>query len=783
MKNIFYLLLFILFSNCSGDDLPDGTTNLPPRPGTFNPVTIFTDVSCTELREGMTKAFIDSVCDNAMYRSIALQMLDGTYASEFRVARVEPLPEPSVDASINKTAKYGVMDYPTGISLKSGDTLHVFVSGLQNPGEATLKIQTLTTATTGGYSSGPAAIPLSNGENIIVPGILPGSGNGLAYIRYYYTSATRPPDIKLNIHGGEVNGCFDLRKHTNDDWQRLISAAVNPYFDLVGKYATVTAPTDWFRQYTGGRGKDLIDAYDAVVYLEWKFMGLLDPPNGFGGKHRTRAYFHHEVMNTGVGAYASDYHTAYPGNYMANPDAIVGANVWVFGHEHGHVNQTRPAFRWGGMVEVTNNIEALYLLTHARELVPSSPHTNLRTNLQTVTDGGYVNTYERAFNWFFGKDRPNSTPTPHNLNEDNAHLFHQLVPFWQIYLYLDNVLGKTGTHGASFYEDIYEHYRKQDPYASSRTDGQHQIYFVELVCRLANLDLTDFFKKTGFLQPYGSGTRLVSEAMIETAINNIKGYPPLTQAMEYITDANVHVFRDKLPLQTGYTAEVRNNVFVSPPEGWTNAVAFEARAGGPTGDLRRVYTAGNAVTAQPFSGNGFLYDIDVHRLYAVGHDGERREVPVTLAGTTPTPDNFTIGTGHKVLYLIPELSTSDTWTIDLSTTWTAEEHVNSWGSALLASDEDPGKDGGLQKFQYYWNAPTNKNGVISFNNTATSFPRPTALPVTFTFKLECAGDGDIYITFSANGSTIDARRKISGMTALEHISKNTIFEMQGSITR
>ncbi|MDR0766426.1 MAG: M60 family metallopeptidase, partial [Odoribacteraceae bacterium] len=463
MKNIFYLFLIILFESCSGDDLPEITPNLPPRPGTFNPTLIFTDQSCTALREGVTKALVDSICDNKMYREMALQMLDGTYPSEFRIMHVEPLPEPSVDASINKTAKYGVMDYPTGISLMSGDTLHVFASGLETTGAATLKIQTLTTATTGGYGSGPAAIPLSNGENIIVAGILPGGGYGLGYIRYYYTDMTKKPaNININIFGGAVNGCFDLRKHTNADWQRLISAAVNPYFDIVGKYATVTAPTDWFRQNTGGRGKDLVDAYDAVVYLEWKFMGLLDPPNGFGGKHRTRAYFHHEVMGTGVGAYASDYHTAYPGNYMTKPDAIVGSDVWVFGHEHGHVNQTRPAFRWAGMVEVTNNLEAMYLRTHARDLVPTSTNTAINTNLQTVTDGGYVNTYERAFNWYFGKDRPLATPTPHHRNDNNAHLFHQLVPFWQLYLYLDNVLGKTGTHGASFYEDIYEHYRKYD---------------------------------------------------------------------------------------------------------------------------------------------------------------------------------------------------------------------------------------------------------------------------------------------------------------------------------
>ncbi|MDR2130963.1 MAG: M60 family metallopeptidase [Odoribacteraceae bacterium] len=785
MKNRLFLSTVVaLCAACSDGELPDVTPNLPPRPGTFNPITIFTDRSCTALRDEVTKELIESTCDDKIYRSIALQLLDGTYPAEFRIMDIEPLPDPSLDAARNKTAKYGIMDNPTGISLSSGDTLRVFVSGLPAAGAATLKIQSMSTENLRGYDQGPAAFSLANGENIILAGAL-SNGKGLAYIRYYYTDeGNKPTNMKVNIHGGEVNGYFDLRKHTAADWQRLISAAVNPYFDIVGKYAASTAPTAWYRKNTGNRGKDLVDAFDAIVYLEWKFMGLLDLPHGFGGHHRTRAYFHQEVMGPGVGAYATDYRTAYPGEYLTKPDVIVGGEIWVFGHEHGHVNQTRPGFRWAGMVEVTNNLEAMYLRTHVHELVPTSTNTPINTNLQTVPDGGYVNTYERAFNWFFGHGRPLATPTPHNRNDNNAHLFHQLVPFWQLYLYLDNILGKKGTHGAAFYEDIYEHYRKNDPTVSSRADGQHQLYFVELVCKTARLDLTDFFRKTGFLQPYSTGNFLVSQAMIDATINAIKTYPAPTQAMEYITDANATIFKNKLPLQTGNGAEVNAaGRFISPPDGWTNAVAFEVREGNEEGDIKCVFTTDNGITAQTFNGNGFTFDIAAHRFFAVGHDGTRIEVPVTLAGTTPTPPTFTIGTGQRVYYLVPALGTTDNWTLELTSTWSAENHIGTWGSPLLASDEDPGKDGNDQRFQYWWNAPGNKAGVISFKNNTASFPRPAALPVTFAFTLECEGDGDIYITLKVNGETVDSRRRISGMTALSHVSKNTNYPTQGTLTR
>jgi hypothetical protein len=795
MKKIFIPFLASVLSiatlslSCSDGETPGIAPNPPKPPVIFNPSTLFTDRSCTALREGVTKEQIETTCNVSYYRDIALQLLAGTYPREFRLAEIIPLPDPSVDATLNKTARYGVMDNPTGISISSYDTLRIFVEGLPNAGAAKFKIQTLTTATTGGYSLGPAEINLDNGENLIVTPALSG-GKGLGYIRYYYTGDDKPANIKVNLYGGQVNGYFDphRKNHTDADWQRLITAAVNPYFDIAGKYAAATAPTEWFRQNTGGRGQDLVAAYDAVVWLEWKFMGLLDAPDGFGGHHRTRAYFHQEQMNEGVGAYATDYRTAYPGNYLAKPDAIAGSDIWVFGHEHGHVNQTRPAFRWAGMVEVTNNLEAMYLRTHIKELLPFSTNTPLNTNLQTVPDGGYVNTYERAFNWFFGKDRPLETPTPHNRNDGNAHLFHQLVPFWQLYLYIDNVRGKTGTHKASFYEDIYEHYRKQDTGAGTRTDGQHQLYFVELVCKTANLNLTSFFRKTGFLQPYSTGSFLVSQAMIDATIDKISSYPAVQQPFEYITDANAVIFKNNLPLQTGSVAEINNNgKFTTPPAGWTNAVAFEVRANGPDGDIKCVFSDDNATTAQTFNANGFIFNPAAgHHLYAVAQDGERREITVAAAGTTPTPPQFTIGVGQRTQYLNPVLSAADTWTLELTTTWTTEDHVdNTWGTPLLSSEEDPGTDGRNSKFQYYIESGAVYPDRVSIVlNYYTKFPKPSfSSPVTFKFIIEGKADpNNIYITLIINDQVVDPARPFN-MTTLPLISKNTKYEMQAKLTR
>ena len=69
----------------------------------------------------------------------------------------------------------------------------------------------------------------------------------------------------------------------------------------------------------------------------------------------------------------------------------------------------------------------------------------------------------------------------HNASGDH---FHRLVPFWQLQLYVADVLGKT-----DFYKDIYEKVRvNPNPtaantgYTGCSTDGACQLEFVRLAC-------------------------------------------------------------------------------------------------------------------------------------------------------------------------------------------------------------------------------------------------------------------------------------------------------------
>ncbi|GHT01270.1 hypothetical protein AGMMS49525_01530 [Bacteroidia bacterium] len=634
------------------------------NPSAFDTSTIFADAVCSELKPDINLSHIKLI-NNDFFRDLALKLLQGTYDKAFRVDSFAAYRNPVSDATRLKTAKYGIMDNPTGIAVRANEKLVILVDGIPDGQSVSLKVQDLEytsdAATRPNYynsfNHGPEFV-LHNGINkLTMPATL--VGDGLGYVRYYYTSATRPAPVKLHIIGGRVNGYFDSSKSgaSNATAQTLLNKAVTPVFDLKGQYAVATFKVEDFKAQCNNRMKDVIDIYDRIVWLEWKFMGLLSPAEGstgFGGRHDTRAYFVYQRMPDGVGANASDYRTAYPDANVVNPNWILNENgydnsgcsqgSWVFGHEHGHVNQTRPGLRWAGTTEVTNNLHSIYVQTQLPVYFPASQYSATKNRMQKEAQGEYVNRYEKAFNWFFAdrgvNDNVVNNERPHSLN-DNSECFNKMVVFWQLHLFLTEVLGMTGTNGNGFYEDIYEHYRLNmstiEAAAKNTTgligqenNGYYQSYFVKLMSEKANLNLEDFFRKWGFLAlvdgnvvDYGSSPFKVTTADTTALLADIRRYTKPQVAIEYLTDANVNIYKDQLALVTG-----SNYTGSRIPSGWTNAVAYEIREAS-TGFIKYVLTTARVLPS--------FFNPDTHKIYAVGYDGERREIPTTVNPNPPAP--------------------------------------------------------------------------------------------------------------------------------------------------
>ncbi len=452
------------------------------NPDNFDPITLFTDKTCSELKEGITLAEIEA-CDNDFFKNIAMFMYKGTYPREFRIAEYKAWLNPNIQAEELKTNPYSLLDNPTGMSVSAGDELVVLV-GETNGVNISIKVQNLNRPNGDGYGTGSSSYPLSEGTNIIRP-----ANEGLIYLMYHSATPELLEPIKVHFATGDVNGYFDITKHSAEEWEKRLNATTNRYFDILGIYSHATFPVSSFKQYTPD-GVALIQAFDDLVYKEADFMGLVKYDKMFKNRH----YFH--VMYTSF-MYATAYRTAYNVTTMENLCSVekLTSEPWGPAHEVGHCNQTRPNLKWIGMTEVTNNIHSLYI------------QTQWGNESRLVQEGRYASAHNDV-----------SGGNIAHINMSNE--FNMLVPFWQLHLYLSN------NGYPDFYKDLFEKARLR---SSSLSNGECQLDFVKMVMEITELDLTDFFTYWGFLTPvdrmvedYSTERLLITQKDIDELLNWVK---------------------------------------------------------------------------------------------------------------------------------------------------------------------------------------------------------------------------------------------------------------------
>lgn len=511
------------------------------NPNNFDPLSLFTDLTCTELKSSVTREDIDKV-SNTLFRNMALYMLNGNYPREFRIEDYKAWPHPDDWARENKTSQLSLLDNPTGISVVDGEELIVFV-GETHGYSLSLKIQNLDLPGGDGYNNA-STYPLSPGVNKIKA-----RNRGLGYVFYHTSDYKTAPPVKIHFATGKVNGYFDSQKHEPGDWSKYLNAAVDKYFDLLGEHAHLTFPTESFKAYAPNNGDKLIDAYDEMVRLEKELIGLYK----YNRPTINRAYYH--VMYAAY-MYSTSYRTAYE---VGTASSILNVNTfksspWGPAHETGHSFQTRPGFRWTGMTEVTVNVPSLYVQTNFGN--PS--------RIQSEDMGRYNNRYEKAYHNSFVKN------IAHPGEED---VFCKLVSLWQLQLYFARVKDDT-----DFYKDYYEKVRVSD---NKPNAGVQQLQFVKDVCDITQTNLIRFFQKWGYLTPfdeviddYGEARFTITQNQIDQVISDIqsKNYPEVTAQIEYISDSNWENFKNKLSIQKGSATMSGKSIKMT---NWKNVVAYE----------------------------------------------------------------------------------------------------------------------------------------------------------------------------------------------------------------
>ena len=453
-------------------------------------------------------------------RQVATQLLGKQYAPQYRMAKYKAWLTPTtLGKELMIGDGYSKYENMTGIYLPEGRHL-VLVNNIAAGKEIKLVVPNWDRRAPEGIKpdKDPAGwgikkqdFVLQNGVNIIDVK----NKGGLAYIDYFSDEPAKEKEIEIHFPAAAVNGYFDITKHTDADWNKLIDNAVYPIIDAKGKHVQVVYPAADCKKYAYGRGVELINNYDSLIRLQHIILGLVKYNKVPENHILSRVNFNYYMFRDGDGV---AYMGVNPGNAMplvVDPSRVIkGDPCWGFSHEVGHVHQLRPFLNWGGLGEVSNNIFAVYGTTSFGNKSRISEQKN----------------YQKAHDSIIARKIC--------YLQDND-VFNRLVPFWQLQLYF------AGTGGyKDFYPDLFEAFRKQGEAerkangtntrsggwgARGRNPATYQLNFVKTACEVSKVDLTEFFDKYGFFHvgnfefgDYGNYKYELTQAMADECRAAIK---------------------------------------------------------------------------------------------------------------------------------------------------------------------------------------------------------------------------------------------------------------------
>lgn len=570
-------------------------------------LTVFTDITCSELRPGVTDEMIENLDDH--FQRVARALKSGTYTDyekEFRIRSYEPYSKNTEWASKLMTKIYSDLDNPTGIYVNAGDEIVVCVGDTHGQ---TIALQSIWEENTGEYRQTQA----SGVSYFLRPGInkLTMKEQGQLFVMYN-TDITSPDAKPVKIHiplgSGTVTGFFDLKEHKTDEkYAELLSKATHKYFCVKGERIMFY----FHRNKLTPTILSAINLWDDIISWQQELMGIDDV--------RPAQFNNHLFAISPEGSYmwASDYRVAFVYTYLNNIllyDNVMAAedNAWGPAHEIGHVHQ--KAINWASATESSNNLFSNYIIYKLGK------YKSRGRGLESVATARYVN----GQSWYNMGD-------PTHMNEDTET--HMRMN-WQLWNYYHRCGIKP-----DFWQTLFKLMREVGLDEGS-DPGRKQIEFAKMASKAAGEDLTDFFEMWGFFVPvnttleqYGTFNYVVTNQMIAEAKEYMAQFPRPKHALQYIEDRIASEFPQSdyrysqvgdLGYYTTYTENKKVGAGASATvsgrsvtvNGAENAVAIELRRGDATGPV--VYFSNFLKFEIPSS-----ISLDNCALYAVQADGER----------------------------------------------------------------------------------------------------------------------------------------------------------------
>ena len=493
---------------------------------------VFTDLSCSELKSGVTKADINKMAEVAPYlaKNVAMPMYQNRYSEEdkeFRTRYYEAYSNPVTCKQNFNIRLYTELDSPTGILVQSGESVVVCVDKI--PAGHSVRFAVNGDTVNGeefNYGVSQFSQALTAGVNVIPVSLSGGISEGMAFVIHTdanLTPASEPVRVHILPGSGNVAGYFDISRHENDRLKEMLASYTYKYFFMKGEKIIVAAHTKELRNAVNridGAYKSGLAQMDKIVGWEKDLMGL-----------SSHTEFNNHILAatttaSGIHMDASDRRIRFGAEAIANyaTEALVCASPWGLGHEIGHVNQ--PAICWESTIESSNNLFSNYVCMNCG--VTESRGRSITTLANS-----------RGLAWYKLGD------SGQYQNED-AELHMRMN--WQLWNYFHRCKVDEG-----FWPRLFDIARSKPApgmyygmYGYTREDpAVCQMMFYEQACEAAKMDLTEFFDAWGFFVPvddtygqYVSGiSYLLTPSMIADAKARVaaKNYPK-APAIQYLED-------------------------------------------------------------------------------------------------------------------------------------------------------------------------------------------------------------------------------------------------------
>lgn len=579
---------------------------------------VFTDITCSALKPDIDNEAIEKL-NSDYFKRIAYALKDGRYnewEKDFRIQEYKAYSNSEDWAFKLRTRRYGYLDNPTGICVKEGDEVIVLVGDTHGQ---TIYLKCIGEETTSAHAEFEYLQPAVTGYTVALnPGV-----NKITMIEpgqlflMYNTDITSPNALPIKVHiplgSGKVTGYFDLERHKTDEkYTELLSKATHKYFCIRGEKIMFYFNTNQLQTVIQRRILPTLDFWNNIVKWEQELSGI----DKF---HPNQMNNHIFAMSPDAGTmWASEYRVAFPKgafNRILIPETIMSKkdNIWGPAHEIGHVHQI--AVNWPSCTESSNNLFSNYVLYKLGK------YCSRGLEISALADS-----YRQKKSWVLLGDND-----AYQGEDPEIHMRMQ----WQLWNYFHR-LGNM----PDFFPELFKELRA-NPLVTSHP-GTAQMQYAKAVCKVANMDMTEFFERWGFFTPvnieygqYGSSSSYIVE---QTMIDQTKEYmatfskkvPPICY-LEDRKNGDVGIENYQVG-DVGHYTQFKDNVKITSTPAYklsgnritinngTQAVAFEIRKDSENGELLDFFNFLSYSIPPTVTIDGTT------KFYAVQADGKRIEM-------------------------------------------------------------------------------------------------------------------------------------------------------------